>query len=131
MDILKLARNIAGFSGLHVVNCPIDGDAAGVGFRRRRKQNHRVCQRKPRLRKPQLQRTVNACLDNRNRLRIGKSNVLARGAENPPARAGQISCLQKPRQIVNCRVGVRAADGLHERGQIVVVLISRPVVAHR
>ena len=42
----------------------------------------------------------------------------------------QIARLQKPGQIMHGGVRVRAADGLHERGKIVVMVVTGFVIAH-
>ena len=63
------------------------------GLRGRGKQNHRVGQRQTRLRKPQLQRAVDTGLDNGDRLRVGKADILRHGAQNPAAGGRQIARL--------------------------------------
>ena len=82
------------------------------------------------LRQAELQSVVAAGLDYADGLGIREAHVLARRAEQAADCADEVARLQQPCQIVQCRVRVRAAQGLHQGAERVVVLVALPVVAH-
>ena len=123
------------FSGPHVRQCRFDAHIGGVGLGGGGQQNDRLRQREPGLRQAQLQGVVHAGLDNQRRLGVGQPHVLAGGAEQPaaggtPDGGDQVPGLQQAGQVMQGRVRVRAAHGLHQGGGNVKVGVPLPVVAH-
>ena len=130
VDVLQLPGEAPSPPGAHIGDRPVDGHTGCVGLGRGSQHNAGLRQRKPRLRQPQLQRRVHAGLDDGHRLGIGKADVLAGRAENPPGGANQVARLQQPRQIMHRRVRVGAPQGLHQRRETVKMLVPIPVIAH-
>ncbi|MBQ2461176.1 MAG: deoxyribose-phosphate aldolase, partial [Clostridia bacterium] len=113
VHILQLSGDISGPAGLKIGQSRVYGVYAGVGFRRRGKQYHRVRQRQPRLWQTQLQGRIHAGLHYGYGLGIGKADILTGRAEYPAARGDQVTRLQHPGQIVYSGVRVRSPYGFH------------------
>ena len=130
MDVLQLTRDGPRLPCPNVGDRGVDGHDNGVGLRRRGQQQHCLRQRQPRLRQAELKRAVHAGFHDHGRLRIGKADILARRAQDAPARTDQVAGLEQARQIMQRRVGIRAAQRLHERGHDVIVVVARTVIVH-
>ena len=108
MDVLQLTRDGPRLPCPNVGDRGVDGHDNGVGLRRRGQQQH--C-----LRQAELERAVHAGFHDHGRLRIGKADILTCRAQDAPARTDQVAGLEQARQIMQRRVGIRAAQRLHER----------------
>ncbi len=130
MDVLQLPGNRPGLAGAHVRQGRLHRGGDGIGLGRRGQEDGRLGQGELGLRQAQLQGAVAAGLHNGGRLGIGQPHILAGGAQQPPDGGNQIPRLQEPGQIVEGRVGVGAAQGFHQRGGDVIVVVPLPVIAH-
>ena len=130
MLILQLTRHRAATSCLHVCHGLIDGVVHRVGLGRLAHQHHRIGQRNPCLRHTYLQGGIHRRLNDGDDLRIGQAYVLVGTHQQSAASGRQVTRLQQPRQIVQCRIGIRAAHRLLISRHDVVVIVALAVVAH-
>ena len=131
VNVLQLARNIAGPAAPDVGPRRVDTLDHAVGFRRGGKQHGRVRQRQARFRQAQLQGAVHAGLHDGDRLRVRHADILARRAQKPAAGRHEIACLKEARKVMERRVGVAAAQRLHQRRRHIVHRVAALIVAHR
>ena len=130
VDVLQLARDVAGSAGLDIGDRGVDGHTGRIGLRRGGEQDDCVGQRQARLGQAELQCRVDTRLDDGDGLWIGKADVLAGRAKDAAAGAGQVAGLQKAGEIVQRGVRVGAAERLHQGREVVIVVIACAVVAH-
>ena len=103
----------------------------GVRLRRQRQVDRRLGEREPALRQPDVLDRVGGGDGDRQRLRIGVPDVLGGEDDHAPRdEARVLAALQHRGQVVQRRVGIRAARGLDPGRDVVVVLVAALVVEH-
>ena len=130
MRVLEVRGYVARLACADVGNGGINAIDGTVGLGRSRHQNDRFRKRNPRLGQSQLERAVHARLDDGGALRVRQTDILACNNEHAPRRGDHIACLEQPRKIMQRRVRVRAAHGLLQRRQDVIMAVTVAVVAH-
>ncbi len=130
--VTEMSRHGTGTPRPDIGDGRVNGPDHRVGLRRQREMDHRLGQREPRLR--QAYQLQGLCRRHRHaqRARLSEPDVFAGQYDHSPGDEARIlPRFQHPGQIVQCGVGVPAADGLDERACHVVVLVTGPVIADR
>ena len=131
VNVLQLTRNIAGPAAPDVGPRRVDTLNHAVGFRRGGKQDRRLRQRQLRFGKSQLHRGIHAGLHDGDRLRVRHADILARRAQKPAAGRHEVARFEETRKVMERRVGVAAAQRLHQRRCHVVHRVAALIIAHR
>ncbi len=103
--------------------------SGGVGLRRQRQVDGGLGERVARLRQPHVLDRGGRGGGERERRRVGVADVLGGEDHHPPHDEPRVlAALEHHREVVQRRVGVRAAGGLDPRGDVVVVAVALLVV---
>ena len=116
-------------SGAHVCNRLVDRQVGRIRLRGRRQVGGGLGERNAALRHPDECDGIGRGHGDDQSLRVGEADVFGRGDDEPTGdEPGVFAGLDHPREVVHRGIDVRAADGLDERADDVVVLVALPVV---
>ena len=132
VGVPQVHRYGAGQPGADVVRGRPDREVGGVRLRGQREVHHRLPEHDPALGHADQLHRLRRGDGQRQGGRVGHADVLAR-ADDQAARdePGVLPRLEHPREVVQRRVDVRAADRLDEGADDVVVLVAVLVVLER
>ena len=132
MAVLQVRRNGTNPNIPHIAQRLVNPKIGGIAFRRTGNVCHRLRQGNPPLRHPdKIDR-----LHGRNRhlqsVRICIAHILRCTDDNSPRNKFRVfPCINHFRQIIQSRIGVRAAHALDERGNRIIMVVPILIIIQR
>ena len=130
VGVAQMHGHLSGESVLHVRDRGVERSVARIRLRRQGQVGDRFGQRNPSFGHADILHCRRGGHRDGQRLRVGHADVLGRGDDDAAGDEARVLTRDDhPRQIVQGRVDIGAANGFDERGDHVVVLVAVAVIA--
>ena len=132
MAVLQMRWNGTNPNIAYITQRLVNPKIGGITFRRTGNVCHRLRQGNPPLRHPDKIDRLHGRNRYLQRMRVCIAHILRCTDDNPPRNKFRVfPCINHLRQIIQSRIGVRAAHALDERGNRIIMVVPILIIIQR